>query len=241
MTNFTSSYGKKMSSSFFSRPDQLGRRLNPWRGEKHLQINLATDASGYKWGALVMDKSRLCFGDETDALINTIPLLFDDLKNYRVDDFVDNEALVSKNSDLNDVLMKFFELSQKCNIDLKVQYIATKDNPADKISHSLSLQECQLSEDKWNLIQSKYGPHTVDLMALDSNVMLGIDGKKLKHFTPFPSPLPNGDETNPYVFPPFGLISPVLNYFTSQKLRVCIMVVPELRTPPVWWPIFWSR
>ncbi|KAJ8321445.1 hypothetical protein KUTeg_001003 [Tegillarca granosa] len=125
MTNFTSSYGKKD----------------------------ATDASGYKWGVLVMDKSRLCFGDVFDsndarpihlkeavAIINTIQLLFDDLKNYRVDAFVDNEAL-------------------KCNIDLKVQYIATKDNPADKISHSLSLQECQLSEDKWNLIQSKSAFH----------------------------------------------------------------------------------
>ncbi|KAJ8302608.1 hypothetical protein KUTeg_019004 [Tegillarca granosa] len=184
-----------------------------------------------KFLGLLIDTCNLANDDrpihlkEADALITTISSLFDDLKNYRVDAFVDNKALVdawnnlvSKNSDLNDALKKLFELSQKCNIDLKVQYIATKDNPADKVSRSLSLQDCQLSEEKWNLIQRKYDPHTVDLMALDSNVMLGIDGKKLKHFTPFPSPLSDGvnlfsqdlrDETYRYVFPPFGLISPV--------------------------------
>ena len=61
-------------------------------------------------------------------------------------------------------------------------------------------------------------------MALDSNTMMGKDGLHLPHFSPFLSPCSQGVNlfsqdlssarhmSNPYVFPPFGLIGPVLKF-----------------------------
>ncbi|KAJ8320168.1 hypothetical protein KUTeg_001755, partial [Tegillarca granosa] len=83
------------------------------------------------------------------------------------------------------------------------------------------------------------------LMALDSNSMKDRCGNKLRHFTPYPSPLSSGvdmfsqdlyGEVNPYVFPPFHLISSVLKYFESQKIDRCTMIVPDMQPTPVWWP-----
>ena len=61
-------------------------------------------------------------------------------------------------------------------------------------------------------------------MALDPNVMLGRTGSPLPHFLPHPIPqsvevnlfsqnlLELENMSNPYVFPLFGLVSPVLKF-----------------------------
>lgn len=56
-----------------------------------------------------------------------------------------------------------FEITREKNIDLEMHYISTISNPADTESRKLSLQD-------WNL--SPKSLDSVDLMALDSNVML---------------------------------------------------------------------
>lgn len=72
-----------------------------------------------------------------------------------------------------------------------------------------------LSDKSWVLVDTIYGSHSIDLMSLDSNVMRSKGGVPLKHFTPWATPLSAGinmfcqdirGETNPYVFPPFGLV-----------------------------------
>lgn len=75
-------------------------------------------------------------------------------------------------------------------------------------------------------------------MALDSNVMLTDRGEKLRHFTRGPSPWSSGMqdvalEENPYVFPPFCLLSVLLKFLESQKVRGCTVVVPEIVPTPV--------
>ena len=100
------------------------------------------------------------------------------------------------------------------------------------------------------MVEGLFGPHTVDLMAIDSNVMLDREGKSLRHFTPFPSVGSSGvnvfsqnlsAEGNPYVFPPFNLIFPLLKFFEESKLQGVTMVLPDLDPRPVWWPFFRSR
>lgn len=58
-------------------------------------------------------------------------------------------------------------------------------------------------------------------MSLDSNVMCSSDNKPLRHITPWPTPETAGvnvfsqdltKESNPYVYPPFVLIFPLLNF-----------------------------
>ncbi|KAJ8320169.1 hypothetical protein KUTeg_001756 [Tegillarca granosa] len=107
----------------------------PWRSEKHLQVSMATDSSGYKWGALVFDKAKTSFGDvwdsadhrpihlkETDALINALTSLKGKIENYRVDAYVDNKPLMDSDTQLNDLLKKLFEITQLYNLDLKLHF-----------------------------------------------------------------------------------------------------------------------
>uniref|UniRef100_A0A8W8MKM7 Tyr recombinase domain-containing protein n=1 Tax=Magallana gigas TaxID=29159 RepID=A0A8W8MKM7_MAGGI len=238
-----------------------------WRSERHLQISLATDSSGYKWGALVFSQKE-SFGDfwgiddkrpihlkEGDALLNALLSLGKQVENHRVDAYVDNKALVhvwenqgGKDVRFNNIMKSIFVFTEKNNVDLKLHFIPSGDNAADGPSRSLSFQDCQLSEKSWSEIQLAYGPHSVDLMALDSNVMLNERGEKLRHFTQGPSPLSSGInvfsqdvslEDNPYVFPPFCLISVLLKFLESQRVRKCTVVVPEIVPTPVWWPLFW--
>lgn len=79
-------------------------------------------------------------------------------------------------------------------------------------------------------------------------MVLNERGEKLRHFTQGPSPLSSGInvfsqdvslEDNPYVFPPFCLISLLLKFLESQRVRKCTVVVPEIVPTPVWWPLFW--
>ena len=123
-------------------------------------------------------------------------------------------------------MKKLFELTQRENIDLKLYYIPSACNPAAAESRRLSLQDCEKS---WRLVEEKFGPHMVDLMALDSNAMVG---KSLRHFTPVPSLLSAGVnvfaqdislEEAPYVFPPFCMIS-MLKYLIEQKPKYCTFV-----------------
>ena len=80
----------------------------PWRKEKHLQISLVSDASKYKWGALVFseqnfvefsdfwknDDSRPIHLKEANALVNALNSVSSKVRAHRVDAYVDNLACV---------------------------------------------------------------------------------------------------------------------------------------------------
>ena len=96
-------------------------------------------------------------------------------------------------------------------------------------------------------MEELFGPHNVDLMSLDSNVMIGNDCRPLRHFTLFPSMGSAGvnvfaqdlsSEINSYAFPPLNLIFPLLKFFEELRLPVVTMVVPEISPTPVWCPFF---
>lgn len=80
---------------------------------------------------------------------------------------------------------------------------------------NISYTDCMLQETIWQVVDEIYGPHTVDLMATDANVMMSTSGLPLRHFTQYPSPQTAGVnvfaqgvpiEKSPYVFPPFHLV-----------------------------------
>lgn len=89
----------------------------PWRGEGHLQVlSLATDASTYKWGAVVgidgkkggeqladfwdKDDSRPIHLKEAEALLLTLRSVESSIRDHRVDAYIDNTAVVSAWSSL---------------------------------------------------------------------------------------------------------------------------------------------
>lgn len=106
-----------------------------------------------------------------------------------------------------------------------------------------------LAKNAWDKIQGKFGPHSVVLMSLDSNVINDEFGKPLEHSTPHPTPFSAGvnvfsrrleNEEDPYVFPPFDLIFPLLKFLKSTGIMVCTMVVPLSYPNPIWWPFLLS-
>ena len=77
-----------------------------------------------------------------------------------------------------------------------------------------------VSRPLWERIETIAGPHTIDLMALDSNAQCS------RHYTPFPTSCSTGtnffaqnpchtsqgDDENGYLFPPAFLIGPALQH-----------------------------
>lgn len=239
-----------------------------WRNEKHLQITVASDASKFKWGALVDVKGQqiVCADywrneddrpihvKEAQALFNALCSVKDVVKNHRVDAYVDNlacvygwESMSGKDPALNRIMKSLWNFSVDNNMDLHLLYVKSEDNPADCHSRRLSALDCMLTREKFETIEKRFGPHSVDLMSLDSNCMISqVNGKPLRHFTPYPTPLSAGVnvfsqditlEKNPYVFPPFRLILPLIVYLKNQGVEACTMVIPKLLPIPVWWPL----
>ena len=94
-----------------------------------------------------------------------------------------------------------------------------------------------LSNSAWEQVERLFGPHTFDLMSLDSNCQRNRVGLRLPHFTPCATPESSGIfahslplDHNIYVFPPFVLIAPFLKYVLEQDFHGAFtIVVPDLK------------
>ncbi len=188
---------------------------------------------------------------EASALLLSLQSVASGYRDHRVDVFVDNMALQlawqnggCRDQELARILKRIFGLVRAFNIDLSLFYISSEENPADAPSRHLSWAEARLSPAAWQTVESLFGPHSVDLMALDENAMCR-DGRPLRHFTPCPTPESAGVnvfsqnlrlEDNPYCYPPFALIGPFLAYLFETGIPGCTVVLPVMFPRPVWWP-----
>ena len=112
-------------------------------------------------------------------------------------------------------------------------------------SSILSDLDCMLTPETWLCLERCFGPHSFDLMSLDSNCQRDRSGNPLPHFTPWPTPGSAGVNVfatslparqNVYIFPPFVLIGPLLRYIFSQDFHDAFtLVVPGFHTRPYWW------
>ncbi|XP_061163149.1 uncharacterized protein LOC133172302 [Saccostrea echinata] len=222
----------------------------PWRQEKHLQMSLSTVTVSFRYGISLMsgqDKG-LSFGDywsseddrpihlkEASAVDIALQSLAPKIKDYRLDIHVDNTAVLhawenqrSRDRQLADIMKNIFQTVWKLNIDLRLHYVPSAENVADAPSRTISYTDCMLHPKTWQSVDVMFGPHTVDLMATDTNVMMSNSGVPLKHFTKNPTPQSAGvnvfaqdlsSEKRPYVFPPFHLVFPVLCLLKEQKVE----------------------
>lgn len=101
----------------------------------------------------------------------------------------------------------------------------------------------------WMDADKRRGPHSVDLMALDSNTPLNTQGHPLKNFNPwsiqnsagvnvFSQTLHHLD--NAYVFPPLALTGILPRFLDSQPCPFAI-VVPDPFPRRYWWPVISGR
>ena len=239
----------------------------PWRKESHIYMRIATDASQYGWAGMLLSgpdeglEIRDYWGEgdkrpihikELEAILKTLQAIPGKITDARLDLAVDNQAVVhtwerqgSRSPELNRLLKSLFEMTLRLNLDIRMSYIPSVANPADEGSRRLSAQDASLAPEYWQIVEQMFGPHSVDLMALDSNVMCSREGERLRHFTPGPSPHSAGVnvfaqavelEDNPYVFPPICLVAPILQLLKERRVKGCTVLVPMSGWKEVWWP-----
>ena len=254
----TISRGARLANTQFRISPDLRQELLHWRFLdlwegflRHIHLTLHSDASFSGWGGClnlpgqpplesrgVWDEATRCLPTavkEAKALFNTLESLLSSTHNARIDAFVDNRSLlyswerqVSKSSAISDILKDIFSFTMSRNLSLNLIYVPSKDNPADAPSRSLSDLDCSLSPAAWHQVDTAFGPHTIDLMALPFNVQPDRAGRPLRFFAPLPCPQAAGinvfaqdisPDENAYVFPPFVLIGPLLKYLSSQQVQ----------------------
>ena len=242
----------------------------PWRDEKHYSVKLCSDASNSGWGGILsLPEGKLQSGDywksedrssviavkEVKALHNTLLTFNNYLSNARVDAYVDNQNLIAawnneggKNSQLNDEIKGIFRMCLDLDISLQLVYTPTNLMEADAPSRFRADIDCRLSEDTWAMVDRRYGPHDVDLMATPSNVRTHRNGHQLRFFSPVPCPGSDGVNVfaqsfsateNYYVFPPFVLIGPLIRFFGTFKMQLTL-VSPDVSPKKYWWPLLIS-
>ena len=163
------------------------------------------------------------------------------IRNARIDMWTDNVTLRGarenagcRSSLVNQELKKIEEMSRAGNFVLHLKYVPSSENIADAPFYALTDIGCSLSEEAWAQVQAWFGPHTFDLMSLNSNCRRGRDGSLLPHYSPWPTlnslgvnvfaqPIPI--KHNVYVFPPFVLVGPLLRYFL---INASVSLIPSL-------------
>ena len=150
-----------------------------------------------------------------------------------------------KSKQLNDALKELYQALLAQNIFRGLHFVPSPLNQGDALSRVLTDKDCMPAPDPWEKLGNLFGPHTIDLMALDSNAQIGRFGSPLPHFTPFPTPGFRGvnvfaqdivPQENAYVFPPFFLAGLLLRFFDKASFSFTI-VVPKLISLPYWWPL----
>ena len=118
-------------------------------------------------------------------------------------------------------------------------------------SRRFSLLDSMLSSDTWAQVQGHFGGpsgHSVDLMALPSNVQHASSGHPLPFFSPVPSPGASGVNVfsqlphhhsffhNPYAFLPIILLPKLLHFLSCHGIT-CTLVVPDVHPRKFRWPL----
>ena len=244
----------------------------PWRQEWHFSVEIITDASNFGWGGVLAfpdnPKRTRDYWDPEDihtsggiavkeakALLQTLSTFSHEVFNGRVDAYVDNKNLIGfwnneggKSITLSNEIKELFFMSLKLNIILNLHYVPSRSNDADAPSRFSSDIDCSLSDKTWLLVESLFGPHSVDMMAIPSNVRRSKNGNKLIFFSPHPVVGSSGINVfaqnfspaeNYYVFPPFLLIGPLLNFLKAYPVKVTL-IAPDVSPKKYWWPLLKS-
>jgi hypothetical protein len=238
----------------------------PWRKEQHAVVCLSSDASGFRWGSTIICGSEpLSFGDywspvllasadmclkEATAMYFTLQSVSHLLWDRRVDVIVDNEGLAvawdglrAKSLALVSVLKSVFLLALEYNVSLSLTWVRSRDNPADAPSRKVSASDAMLVPRLRAVVHDSFGPFSLDLMALSSNVFCPPDSPPLPFFSKGPCFGSSGinvfAQSKPsgklYVFPPFVLIPSLIRLFLEWNEVRVVMVIPAFRKTPHWW------
>ena len=240
---------------------------------------MCTDSSSFAWGGVLCPGTLSVASaeywpnsivpqdiatKEALALANVLQSFASQISGSWVDVFTDSQALIqswekqgSRSKPLFDALKLIFSQTLSANIFLNLHYIPSSFNPADMPSRRLTPADSALSLPYWQQVQTLFGGpqgHSVDLMALPSNVRPHLDGAPLPFFSPFPvagatavnlfaqdpAHHPSSLFRNPYVFTPIILVGQLLRFLIHFPLP-CTLVIPDVFPRKYWWPLLCSH
>jgi hypothetical protein len=219
-----------------------------------------TDASDVGWGAQVIVGDRVQefqgkwspgwqkqhimvreLGAVRFALRGALP----DLRNQVVESVVDSSAVfygvkhwATSSIPLMRLLRKVFWLCDHHNITLLPRLVKSEANAADCLSRFKHDSEWCLDARVFVALESRFGPHTVDLFASPSNAqvakfysMLGGEGAAGANAL-----VQDWDGENAYCAPPWSLIYKVLKKVDNTDMQ-CTLIVPDLSTASWFGPL----
>ena len=138
-----------------------------WKKERHLYLEIVSDASTFKRGGVIFftsgkqeiydfwrekDKQLPIMVLEAKALLNVLLSIKDQIQGQRLDAGVDNMALLNawknegcKSRELNVVLKEIFKLVFEGDIVMNLIFVKSSDNAADDASRVLKKSDASLS------------------------------------------------------------------------------------------------
>ncbi|CAG5094395.1 Oidioi.mRNA.OKI2018_I69.XSR.g13518.t1.cds [Oikopleura dioica] len=134
----------------------------------------------FAWEADLADK-HICI-KEAMAILYAVEWYGPKFENKRILFLCDNDSVVqgiiagSKDLEMNDILVRIWEIAQRFNIDLKCDWVSTKKQLADAPSRIIDSREQRLTANGFAYLQS----HLTD--ALDVDVAATILNSKCKDF-----------------------------------------------------------
>ena len=115
----------------------------------------------------------------------------DHIRDSRVDVYTDNQTLKAalensgcESSSVKESVKEILRCSRYLNFAMNVCFVPSRGNPADVRSRVCSDLDCMLSAEAWDLVEVRFGPHSFDLMSLDSNCRRDRSGRMLTHYSP---------------------------------------------------------
>ena len=223
-----------------------------------IDLILCTDASKTGWGAICETDNSFSQGKWTSAQqhfhINRLELtavykalcsLCSSLYAVHVLIKSDNSTAVSYLSKmggsvgpLNDITLSIFEWCAQRNILLSATHVAGIDNfLADSLSRKDLNKEMNLQPNIFAAIVRKTIRPTVDLFASHTNHKLEpyVSWKADPHAWAIDAFSLSWADMTPYIFPPFCLLSRILDKIARDGTPVCLLIAPIWKAQP-WFP-----
>ena len=186
-------------------------------------------------------KEGVALKETLAMLVNKVP---QQIKGKTLICKVDNTVLkavierqgTSQNLTLNNVGKDIFWLQQQGDFRIKLAYIPSEQNRADKYTRQSSGLEAVLRHQVFLMLWYKWGPFSWDLMASAANVQRDPTGNRLKYFSRYYDSFTEGVDlflqksnllADVYCFPPIPIIGMVLKYLQQHKLN-CVIILPAI-------------
>ena len=243
--------------------DNVSDIRNPiWKGS--IELTMSTDACDYQWGCFCQGESALNYFSVTEqgfhinvkellAIKYSLRCFQDKVCGKHVLIQCDNTTAIKYVKDMggtghglmNQIAKDLWTWCEQNQIWLSITHIAgVLNSEADSASRTEynPRTEWALKQNVFDSIVRKMGPVDIDLFASNLNNKLPryvswVRDPYSEHVDAFTL---NWTGLNVYIFPPFSLMSRVVQKLLHEPVRNAVIIIPDWKTQP-WYPLITER